>query len=102
MKTFLFAAALVLSPLAFPSSSFACGDDAAATTGERAVALEPAFVEQVMIASAGTRPDARRCHDDLNCPPGDRCVNGVCVLSGFCFHDFECGPGGRCIGNRCH
>ena len=100
MKALFLALALISSPLL----TLACGGKAAATSSsavEEHAVFEAADALPVLLASAATLSTPRTCHDHINCPPGDRCVNGVCVVQPLCTYDWECGPGGRCAGGRC-
>ncbi|MGZ3711027.1 MAG: hypothetical protein ACXVBE_04690 [Bdellovibrionota bacterium] len=73
-----------------------------------------AFFSQAAFAGALALPQANSCLmpftrieflqgcvNDIECPAGERCVDGSCRAPMQCFNDFECGPGHRCIGGRC-
>lgn len=84
------------------SLSLACGehttknDDDAAAIAQ--VTRTPA---SVLLASLNAAP-MRACRDEIDCPPGDMCLNGQCVVAGRCQSDIDCGPGRRCQNGVCH
>ncbi|MGZ3693585.1 MAG: hypothetical protein ACXWQO_05305 [Bdellovibrionota bacterium] len=42
------------------------------------------------------------CSDDINCPPGSHCNNGICILRGTCNSDVNCAAGLHCHNHTCH
>jgi MYXO-CTERM domain-containing protein len=63
---------------------------------------------RIAIAAAPTPTPTPQCTNDDDCPPGEVCVDGSCVVAtptatpiGFCEDNEDCPDGQVCVNNRC-
>jgi MYXO-CTERM domain-containing protein len=63
---------------------------------------------RIAVAAAPTPTPTPQCTTDDDCPPGEVCVDGSCVVAtptatpiGFCEDDEDCPDGQVCVNNRC-
>ncbi len=63
---------------------------------------------QITVREAPTPTPTPECENDADCPPGEVCVEGSCVVAtptatpiGFCDDEEDCPEGQVCVNNRC-
>jgi MYXO-CTERM domain-containing protein len=92
-----------------PVGDYTIGIANALTSSPSGQQGQPTTVDcRVAVAAAPTPTPTPQCTTDDDCPPGEVCVDGSCVVAtptatpiGFCEDDEDCPDGQVCVNNRC-